>query len=44
MRRDWFLTLLASIMAVALTASAFFGALGLLIMAFKFFIRMVEGI
>ena len=44
MKENWFSTIIATVITVALTASAFFGSLGLLIMAFKFFVRMVEGI
>jgi hypothetical protein len=44
MRKNWFMEFIGTIISAALVASAFFGALGLLIMAFKFFVRMVEGI
>lgn len=44
MKENWFGTIIAMVITVALAVSAFFGSLGLLIMAFKFFIRMVEGI
>jgi len=44
MKGNWFGNIVAMIITVALTASAFFGSLGLLIMAFKFFVRMAEGL
>lgn len=44
MKENWFGNIIAMVITVALTASAFFGSLGLLIMAFKFFVKMMEGI
>ena len=44
MRKNWFMEFIGTIISAALVASTFFGAIGLLIMAFKFFIKMVGGI
>lgn len=44
MKEGWFTGLIATIISAALTASLFFGSIGLLIMAFKFFIKMIGGI
>ena len=44
MKENWFGTIITMVITGARTASAFFGSLGLLIMAFKFFVKMVEGI
>lgn len=43
MKENWLISIISMVTTAALVASAFFGSLGLLIMAFKFFVKMMGG-